>query len=279
MAPTRHPGNEDLSLPEAAARLGVHYMTAYRYVRTGRLSARQVGGEWRVKVRDLEAMRNPAPRRAGRPLGPAATRNRLIDRLVAGDEVGAWALIESAVVAGLDPVAAHLELLAPAMATVGDRWAEGTVSIDEEHQAAAVANRLIGRLGPRFVRAGRKLGTVVLAGAPDDHHSLPVSLAADVVRAAGYAVVDLGAAVPPAELARAIADVDRLVAVGICTSLTDNEAAVVAAVAAARAARPEALVLVGGVASDDALAAAAGADGHGADAAALVALLEAHQRT
>ena len=32
----------DLTLQEAADLLGVHYMTAYRYVRTGRLPARTV---------------------------------------------------------------------------------------------------------------------------------------------------------------------------------------------------------------------------------------------
>ena len=32
------------TLPEVAEKLGVHYMTAYRYVRTGRLPARTRGG-------------------------------------------------------------------------------------------------------------------------------------------------------------------------------------------------------------------------------------------
>jgi hypothetical protein len=34
------------NLKQAAAYLGVHYMTAYRYVRTGRLGARRLGTEW-----------------------------------------------------------------------------------------------------------------------------------------------------------------------------------------------------------------------------------------
>jgi excisionase family DNA binding protein len=37
-----------ISLREAAERLGVHYMTAYSYVRTGRLPAARDGVEWRV---------------------------------------------------------------------------------------------------------------------------------------------------------------------------------------------------------------------------------------
>ena len=42
-----------ISLQEAADALGVHYMTAYRYVRTGRLPAVKDGAEWRVDPADL----------------------------------------------------------------------------------------------------------------------------------------------------------------------------------------------------------------------------------
>ena len=47
----------DLTLNEAAELLGVHYMTAYRYVRLGFLQATKVGGCWRVAHSDLEVYR------------------------------------------------------------------------------------------------------------------------------------------------------------------------------------------------------------------------------
>ena len=37
-----------MSLDEAAKVLGVHYMTAYRYVRQGKLAASRVKGVWQV---------------------------------------------------------------------------------------------------------------------------------------------------------------------------------------------------------------------------------------
>ena len=49
---TRLPGL--LGLQEAADRLGVHYMTAYRYVRTGRLPATRIGSQWWVDPGDLK---------------------------------------------------------------------------------------------------------------------------------------------------------------------------------------------------------------------------------
>lgn len=42
-----------IGLRDAAERLGVHYMTAYRYVRLGVLPAEKVGGEWQVRPSDL----------------------------------------------------------------------------------------------------------------------------------------------------------------------------------------------------------------------------------
>jgi excisionase family DNA binding protein len=265
-------GSADLSLREAADLLGVHYMTAYRYVRTGRLPARKMGGEWRIRRRDVEHLLEPSTRRAAP--GITATRRRLMQRLLAGDEAGSWTLVEEAMVGGLELVDVHLLLLAPALRAIGDGWEAGTVSVDEEHRAAAVSHRLVGRLGPRFARPGRNRGTVVLAGAPGDHHALPVAIAADVVRAARFSVVDLGADVPPESLSRAARAADRVVAVGICVSVSGNTTAVRAAVSAARRAVPGAVVLLGGSAIDEAASALLGADGYAPDAAGLVVLLD-----
>ena len=65
------PSPPTISLGEAAERLGVHYMTAYRYVRTGRLPATRVGGQWVVDPRDLTALpaASPPGRTQWRPLG------------------------------------------------------------------------------------------------------------------------------------------------------------------------------------------------------------------
>ena len=44
----------ELSLQEVADRLGVHYMTAYKYVRMGKLHAEKQGASWVVLEEDLE---------------------------------------------------------------------------------------------------------------------------------------------------------------------------------------------------------------------------------
>ncbi len=52
---------DELTLHQAADRLGVHYMTAYRYVRTGKLPARRAGSQWVVDAADLARLEPPAP--------------------------------------------------------------------------------------------------------------------------------------------------------------------------------------------------------------------------
>src|SRR4051794_39840097 len=123
------PPSPPITLQEAADRLGVHYMTAYRYVRTGRLPARREGVQWMVDPADLQKMRAPGrpPRRSGgvRPEGPA----KLAARMVAGDEAGAWTLVEAALASGAEPTEVYLELLAPAMQVVGDGWEAETWTV------------------------------------------------------------------------------------------------------------------------------------------------------
>ena len=90
------PDDEELvGLRAAAEQLGVHYMTAYRYVRIGTLPARKVDGSWQVRIGDLRALTEqepPRPGRGGVRWGPY--RRRLRERLVAGDEPGAWSIVD-----------------------------------------------------------------------------------------------------------------------------------------------------------------------------------------
>ena len=172
---------ERISLHEAARRLGVHYMTAYRYVRTGRLPAERVGTNWSIDPVDLDAMRGP-----GRvPRGTGSVRSegsgQLAARMVAGDEAGAWNIVEAALASSLEPADVYHELLLPALHDIGTGWAEGRLTVADEHGATVVAHRIIGRLGPRFARRGRKRGSVVLGAAPGDEHALACAVVTDLL--------------------------------------------------------------------------------------------------
>lgn len=269
--------DSSVGLRDAAAVLGVHYMTVYRYVRTGRLEAVLEGGEWRIEAGVLERERQRRTGEAtlaGRP--PRSPKsNQLVGRLVAGDEAGAHQLLESALASGHDPSSLYLELLGPALRSIGERWAAGALDVADEHRASAIALRLIGRLGPLFRPRGRRRGTVVIGAATGDPHAIPSAMVADLVRARGYEVVDLGADVPPRSFATASAAARGLRAVAIVVSDASCVGAVAEAVAAVREAGVTVPVLAGGSGMDPEDAAAAGADRYTSSATELLEVLAA----
>lgn len=215
-----------LTLNDVADRLGVHYMTAYKYVRTGKLPATKVGGGWQVSEEDLDAFASrPATTTSGERVDWSA---RLGDRLIAGDEPGSWSVIEAAMASGIEPASIYVDVLAPALAAIGSAWAIGEVTIADEHRATAVTNRLIGRLGPRFHRPGRTRGTIVIGAVAGDQHGVPIAIASDLLRGKGFTVIDLGADSPVESFLDAGTSADRLLAIGISASASGVDDAVIA---------------------------------------------------
>ena len=240
-----------LTLPEAAEELGVHYMTVYRYVRTGQLPAERVGGAWRVERADLENFRRPAPATSTRGSKASPSRDRLQSRLIAGDEAGAWRLIEAALASGMTPEAVLLDLIGPTLHSIGTKWERGQLSVADEHRASTVATRLIGRLGGRFARRGVRRGTVILAAGPGERHGLPVAIAANLLRWHGFTVVELGADTPADALVDAVSREQSLVAVGLAVTSSAASSAARRAIAQVHHAAPGVPVLVGGAAVTD----------------------------
>ena len=247
MSRTRRP----ITLQEAADRLGVHYMTAYRYVRTGRLPARREGVQWMVDPADLAKMRSPGRTRRGqgtvRSEGPA----KLAARMAAGDEAGAWGVVDAALASGVEAADVYLDLLVPALEVVGEGWEAGELTVADEHRATAVALRLVGRLGPRFARRGRKRGTVVVGAPAGEQHALPSAILADLLRGVGFEVLDMGANTPAASFAETAKEANRLVATAIAITTPGGDAAVRAGVKALRQADLGVPILVGGAAVHD----------------------------
>jgi MerR family transcriptional regulator, light-induced transcriptional regulator len=277
-----------LTLSEVAERLGVHYMTAYRYVRTGQLIATRIGGRWRVAPSDLAAFerdRSIPPARGRRRArddgavdqggaGRRPYRARLPERMLAGDETGAWLVIESALVAGMRPDRVHLDLLAPCLGEVGDRWVAGSVSVGGEHVASAVAVRLVARLAPLSARRGRTRGALVIGGPAGELHGLPISIVSNVLRSRGWEVVELGPNTPAADVLEAVGHTDRLRAVGISVGSSAAEGSAARTLAAVHDRFPGVPLLAGGPGVPDARAARLlGAEGWARDADELDVLL------
>jgi excisionase family DNA binding protein len=280
---------QTISIEEAADHLGVHYMTIYRYVRIGRLPAERRAGRWRIRPEDLVLVSpqvmgaaSPTRHRGAGERGAASlarATQRLRDRLVAGDDAGAWIIVESALMAGT-PSDVYLQLLGPCLRTIGDEWKRGRISVADEHRATVVALGIVGRLGPLFRRRGRRRpGLVLLAGAEGDPHALPLAMVADHLRAEGLDVIHLGADVPVDTLVKMAAAID-LSAVALSASTTPSVAKAGRAVDELHRRMPGVPVMLGGPAvPTEKVARRAGADGWAPDGASAAELFLSHRPT
>jgi len=273
-----------VTLHEAARRLKVHYMTVYRYVRSGRLPARQEDGEWKVLVSDIQAFaaaRKQRPTRSGTGKAKHGSRpaadwsGRFEQCLVAGDESGAENLLDDALASGHDLFSLYLEVVSPALVAIGERWHRGELQIHEEHRASTIVARLFARVSGRFAHRGPSRGTVVIGGPSGERHALGLTMVADLLRSRGWNVSDIGTDVPAASFATAVRNVDQLRAVCIGVTLRESLDQARKSITAIKAELPDDVkIFAGGAAIDsDATARGLGADAWARDPRMLLALL------
>ena len=86
------------------------------------------------------------------------------------------------------------DVLAPALAGVGDRWEAGEVSVAQEHLVTGIVRTRLERLLADHRGAVR--GTALLACAPGERHDLGLLMLAVLLRADGWQVAYLGADTP-----------------------------------------------------------------------------------
>lgn len=234
-----------MHLRDAAAALGVHYQTAYGWVREGVLPARKTSRGYEVSDSAVRAL---AERRLAGLLLPACIRvrdwavqsARLHDALVAGDETVARQRLGR--LTGSVPVVDLCDrVIGPALRQIGDDWAAGLVSIAAEHRASTICERLIAQAAQQ--PQGRPRGVAVVATPPGERHGLPALMAAACLRQDRWLVHHLACDLPVAEvtgMARAT-DADLVV----LSSSTTASAGVLAEAAAQVEAGSGARVLCG----------------------------------
>lgn len=243
------PQDEELTLQEVADELQLHYMTVYRYVRLGYLPAHKRGGSWRVLRSDLESLEETPPAGASRGKPSTPWNDRLAQRLLAADQAGAWKVIEAAQASGMPIDGVYLNMIVPGLRHIGEQWRNGNVSIAQEHAATQVATRLVARVSAQIARRGVSKGTVVIGTPATELHSLPVMIAADLIRLGGFEVLDLGSNLPADAFAEIVSTQQRLVAVAISVTTPGQTDQIAETIAAIRD-RVETPIFLGGAAVD-----------------------------
>jgi len=208
-------GDDRIDLQGAADQLGVHYQTAYRWVRSGKLRADLIGGRYLITVDELNAFdagrRSPTAPPPPRPKRIATSASRMHEALVSGDERTARTIVRTLLSEGTSITGVMQSVIVPPLVQIGQAWRDGKVTIWVEHRASAIVERILGEIAPN--PRGRRRGTVVVAAVSGDHHSLPTSMAAVTLRADNWHVEHLGADMPPDELLLFCAEHDVDVAV------------------------------------------------------------------
>jgi methanogenic corrinoid protein MtbC1 len=161
------------------------------------------------------------------------------------------------------------DLLGVVQREVGARWHRAELGVADEHVVTGVSQATLGALAAAAPHR-RARGSVVLACAEGDWHSLPAQLFAEALRAEGQGVITVGPSSPAEAVARLIEHRRPDALLITCNLALSYPGVASLADAAHRHGTP---VLAGGRALDPARAVALGADAWAADAPTAVNLL------
>jgi DNA-binding transcriptional MerR regulator/methylmalonyl-CoA mutase cobalamin-binding subunit len=177
---------------------------------------------------------------------------RILERLERFDYAAVSRLLGDAVV-GLGIRTFVHEVVLPLVQRVGARWADGELSIAEEHLLTGTLRNLLAGLMQSRTVTGRP---VLLATPVGERHEIGLLLAALVARDAGANVVYLGTDLPAAEIVTA-ATRTRARVVGLSVVAGENRARAIDEVAAIQIALPAEIELwLGGADAQDVAAGA-----------------------
>ena len=216
-----------MQLREAAGVLGVHYQTAYGWVRQGMLPARKTPHGYEVSETDVTALAEhralgAAPQPQVQVRDWTAHTDRLYAAIVTGDETDArqaFARLARGV-----PLTDLCEfLIGPVLYRIGADWAAGELTIGTEHRASAICERLIA--GRARQPQGRPRGIAVTATPPGERHGLPALMATACLREDRWLVHHLASDLPVAEVTQLALDTRaRLVVLSAATAVSARRA-------------------------------------------------------
>lgn len=197
-----------MDLEAAAAVLGVHYQTAYRWVRLGLLPAVKVGSGYSLNPEEVAAVLEE--RRQRPPTSGCGTRDwamltaELSRYLLAGDDGSARGLVDRLQAAHVAPIVLFERLIVPSIRMLEADRVSGAMVQGEFAVAAEMCERMVVSLAapPR----GRPRGLALVAGLEGDRQRLPALLTTAVLRADRWRVHNLGSQVPARDLVEFIAE-------------------------------------------------------------------------
>ena len=142
----------------------------------------------------------------------------------------------------------YIDILQPALYTVGARWEANRLTVAQEHIATAIVQYVMAQVyeAPDF--QGQEKGTVVLTGVEGELHNIGAVMVGDLLESSGWRVRFLGSNLPAAPILSAIRDAAPS-HVGISVTMLFNVPAVRQLIGAIRSEFADRVrILVGGAA-------------------------------
>ncbi len=197
---------------------------------------------------------------------PAIRLEEVAEALAELDEEGVVKLVKELLSSGVDPVEV-LEACRRGMEIVGSRFERGEYFLSEILYATDIFRRILELVKPRIRRRAEPIGRVVIGTVYGDVHNIGKDIVAELLRADGFEVIDLGVDVPPEKFVEAVRRYEPDI-VGLSGLLTTSIESMKRTVEALREAglRSRVKVVIGGGRVDEKVAEYVGADAWAADA-------------
>jgi corrinoid protein of di/trimethylamine methyltransferase len=188
--------------------------------------------------------------------------------IVDGDDDGAVAQIEKALMEGIDPVKVLKQAIVPGIERAGELWHDNVYFMPDVVLSAEAFKAAMKAVEPHL--AGReitKLGTVIMGVVAGDMHDLGKSIVIAMLTGAGFEVIDLGVDVPTETFIEKIGELKPdIMAVGCYMTTTMLELKAMIRFLKNNGLRDKVKIMIGGVPTTQQFADEIGADAWGKDA-------------
>ena len=188
--------------------------------------------------------------------------------IVDGDDDGAVAQIEKALMEGIDPVKVLKQAIVPGIERAGELWHDNVYFMPDVVLSAEAFKAAMKAVEPHL--AGReitKLGTVIMGVVAGDMHDLGKSIVNAMLTGAGFEVIDLGVDVPTKTFIEKISELKPdIMGVGCYMTTTMLELKAMITFLKDNGLRDKVKIMIGGVPTTQQFADEIGADAWGKDA-------------
>ena len=205
---------------------------------------------------------------------------RLMKAVLDPNPEAAASAAEEVLKSGVDPLEAISKGLSEGMKVVGRRFRDSEIFLPEVMEAADAFSAAMTVLEPKILESGagsQKVGTVVIGTVQNDVHNIGKNIVANLLKTAGFEVIDLGEGVKPSafidEAEKAKADVIASSSLLTTTMAYQQE---IVEFMKAEGVRDKYFCIVGGAPVDQSWADEIGADAFGMTAQDAVDICLAH---